>query len=108
MLPVKEEIRLQEEVTHFVTTSTSYHAVTITGRVLNIVRSRSLQPPITSEKGFTTFLWVEALEGFFLFSQQVVDQIPAGWILEKEIVPADPQGFFLSYLDELKETLQAS
>lgn len=97
---LRERRSIREEVVTFTTEPKRYAAETITGRRVNIVRSRSHQPPILQDGDFKTYLWVEALTGFFLFSQRFQEGRAGPWILEEEFVPENPEHFFFDFFDE--------
>lgn len=101
--PLKKRHPIGEEVTHFVTEANQYYAVTLTGRIVNIVRSKAYQPSIENAEDYTTYLWVEAREGFFLFSRRIRNGKADSWILDEEMVPERPDHFFFDYLDALED-----
>lgn len=97
-----EELEMEEEVVHWSFDENGYHAFTATGKPLNIVRSLSLQPPIASEDDYYTWLWLETLQGFYVARQRIVEAMPQGWWLVRQVVPASPHLFFQHFSDELE------
>jgi hypothetical protein len=92
-------VPIGEEVSQFVTETHRYYAITTSGRRINIIRTKNFQPPIEEGTDFNTYLWVEALEGFFLFFQRFQKGKPGPWILQEEFVPQKREGFFSDFFE---------
>lgn len=90
---------LDEEIAHWVSDDRGYHAYTRGGTALHIVRSASVQPPIKRPEDYPTWLWVEALQGFYLARQRIVDGVPQEWRLVRQLVPSERHGFFVDFQD---------
>lgn len=103
---IATEIILNEEVKDFYLEGDWYYVILRSGRCLNIVRSQSVQPAIDDPLDYPSYLWVEAKEGFFLFRQRFLMGRGGPWVVEKQIVPADPADFFRLYLDRLRQNLE--
>ena len=104
---VEEEIEIDEPVKHISSDETNYIIITETGRLLNVVKSVSIQPFIEDPDRFLTYLWVEAKEGFYLLSQRFECGAGQGWTLMKQFIPVEELTFFLEYRDELRDTLES-
>jgi hypothetical protein len=79
---------LEDEVLHF-EMGASYTAWTRSGQALRILRACSYQPPLRDPENHPTFLWVEALEGFYLLRQHLLGVQPLPWYVLRRVVP-DP------------------
>jgi hypothetical protein len=98
-----KEVYINEEVKDFYIDEEWYYCVTEKGRCLNITKSVSIHPPVKDIYDYFSYLWIETLEGFFLFKQEIVDLKPKKWILEKQIIPDEEYEFFYKHLKKLKE-----
>jgi hypothetical protein len=96
-----EEETLEDEIIAFEMDPEGYLAITANHGFITILRSKSLQPPISNEQDYLTYLWVEAAEGFFLLSQQIREGKPEGWLLIRRITPESREDFFHDYMREL-------
>ena len=101
---VKSEREIKEEVKGFYGNKKGYYLVTDSGYCLNIIHLVSLQPKIENENDYLTFLFVEAKEGFFLLTQRIKDFKAGRWVIEKEMIPCDPQNFSQEYQREFEKT----
>ncbi|MBI2265206.1 MAG: hypothetical protein HYU64_08545 [Armatimonadetes bacterium] len=100
-----ETTEINEPVQGFYGNPDGYYAVSTNGRIINIVRSASIQPEIRNHEDYVTYLWVEAQEGFFVFSQRVLNQRCEEWMVRRRITPSDKAEFFASHKDELIRSL---
>lgn len=95
-----EVIELEpEEVIQFVTHDLSYIAYTRTGRRLDILKSHSVQPPIADPENFVTFMWLKALQGYFVLRQRYVEKVPEPWYVIQELRPETDFRFYEEFLD---------
>lgn len=88
-----------EEVIQFVTHELSYIAYTRTGRRLDILKSHSVQPPIEDPENFTTFMWLKALQGYFVLRQHYVEKVSEPWYVIQELKPETDFRFYEEFLD---------
>jgi hypothetical protein len=103
---VKEEIILEEEIIDFYIEDGVYFAISTSGRIFHIRKIVCIQPEILDEKEFFAYLWMEAIEGFFLLRQKIKEGKAEKWILEKEVVPFEYFNFFENYQKIFKEMLR--
>ena len=96
---IMQEQILCDDVLHWVTDDLGYHAYSRGGLVLSIVRSASIQPTISDEQDYVTWLWVEALQGFFVMRQRIVETQPQGWVIVRRLTPSAHHGFFADFRD---------
>lgn len=100
---IKGEIYFFEEVKDFYISNELYYGLTKSGRIINIIKAISIQPPIEDLNHYLTMLWVEAKEGFFIFQQEIFNLVPQKWILEKQIIPENSYNFFCEFAEILKK-----
>jgi len=100
-----EEVVLKEEIRHFLTEPTGYYAISASGRILQILKSQPIQPDIIDFEDFTTFLWVEALDGFYLLSQHFKDGRPGSWYIRRLLVPEERHRFFMLFQEAIMDYL---
>ncbi|MBI3924549.1 MAG: hypothetical protein HY319_03340 [Armatimonadetes bacterium] len=99
---------LEDRVLQFVADQTGYRVWTESGTRLDVVRCNSIQPDIVDPEDYCTYMWIKALQGFFLLRQRICAREPQDWFLVQEVLPAinDP-AFFFDYWDRLGETLSS-
>ncbi|MGI5843603.1 MAG: hypothetical protein ACOX9B_05440 [Candidatus Xenobium sp.] len=97
---------LEDEVLYF-EMGASYTAWMRSGQALRILRACSYQPPLRNAENHPTFLWVEALEGFYLLRQHLLGTRPLPWYVLRQVVP-DPEEnhFFFGFQDLLGDFIQ--
>ncbi|MEW6278344.1 MAG: hypothetical protein AB1758_06975 [Candidatus Eremiobacterota bacterium] len=101
------EVReMEDEVVQFVTTEAAYIAYTAQGRRLDILKSVSVQPPIREEASYATYMWVRALQGYFLLRQRIEESKPGPWFVIRELVPEQDYLFFENFQDQVEEFAQ--
>jgi hypothetical protein len=76
-----------EEVKKFAYSEKSYHGVTQTGFLFDIIQGHSLQGPILDANDFCTYMWARCTSGFYLLRQRFINKIGREWFLEAEIIP---------------------
>ncbi len=96
---------MAEDIVHFVAQDLLYFAITASGQRLDIVRSSAIQPAITDEDAYDTYLWIETTTGFFVLKQRFQSGMAQGWTVIREIVPRERFGFFGDGLDWLRQRL---
>lgn len=81
----------------------AYYFVASDGRRGDIVRCQTCQPQITDENLYFFYMWVEALQGYFLLRQEFSEGRPQQWQLigEIEVEERGPWVF-----DEITEELR--
>lgn len=99
-------IELEDEVISFVTHEVSYIAFTREGRRLDILKSSSFQPEIEDPEDYFTYMWVKALQGYFLLRQRYVESRPQEWFVIRELEPESNYLFYEEFLDELPRYLE--
>lgn len=90
-----------DEVIQFVTHDLSYIAYTRTGRRLDITKSMSAQPAIVNPDDYFSYMWVKALQGYFLLRQRYVESVAEPWFVVRELKPETDFRFYEEFLDEL-------
>lgn len=90
-----------EEVIQFVTHDLSYIAYTNSGRRLDILKSMSAQPPIQNPEDYYSYMWVKALQGYFILRQHYVESVASPWYVIRELKPETEFHFYEEFLDEL-------
>jgi hypothetical protein len=96
---------IRDEIVHWVYDDLGYYAYAGSGLTLNIVRSISVQLPIENPDDYSTFLWLETLQGFFLARQRLLDSSPQGWWLIRELMPDESHAFFQRFGDSIHDYL---
>lgn len=104
---ILQTVVLDDEIAHWVSDVQGYHAYTRGGAALHVVRSASVQPPITHPEDYHTWLWIQALQGFYLARQRIIDGVPQEWRVVRQIVPSEGHGFFVDFRDDLVDYLVA-
>lgn len=103
MTPYKVTEIEPDEVIQFVTHEVSYIAYTRMGRRLDILKSTSVQPPIADQQDYDSYLWVKALQGYFVLRQRYVESIAEPWHVISELEPETDFRFYEEFLDVVEE-----
>ncbi len=90
------------EILSFVTAHGSYYFLAADGRRGDIIKCRNLQPPIQDHENYETYLWVKAVQGYYLLRQFFIDGQAQEWRICKEITIDDPN---LESFDEVGDHL---
>ncbi len=91
---LQEVISRDEEITIFEAGETGYYAYPRLGRRIDIQRAFNFQPPIDNFDDYYSFMFVESLQGFFLFRQRIVENKGETWRVFLEMTPREPRAFF--------------
>ncbi len=83
-----------DEVITFETYESGYYALLRRGERLDIIKTLTFQPAIISSDCYSSHIFLEALQGFFLLRQQVIDGAFQHWEVCAEFVPHQPHSFF--------------
>ncbi len=83
-----------DEITIFEAGENGYYAYLRLGRRIDIQRAFNFQPPIDNFDDYYSFMFVESLQGFFLFRQRVVENKSEPWHVFLEMTPRDPCVFY--------------
>lgn len=76
------------------------------GRRGDIVRVQTLQPGIDDPDNYLFYMWVEAIQGYFLLVQRFEEGQPQNWHLIGEMTTEERgPGVFDEWSDLLKERL---
>ena len=100
---IKEIETIEDEILNFYIDGNIYYAVSKLGIVLNIIHIVSIQPKINDFNDYFTYLWIEALEGFFILRQRIKEKIAEPWVIEKKIIPKNNYNFFNLFEEEFKK-----
>jgi hypothetical protein len=69
----------------FVVDANLYYFVASDGRRGDIVRCRTLQPPVVDENDYFYYLWAETIQGYFVLRQQFLEGQAQDWLLRAEV-----------------------
>ncbi len=69
----------------FIAAEGAYYFLVSDGRRGDIAKCRTLQPPIHDQENFRTYLWVQAVQGYFLLCQHFLEGKAGEWRLVSEI-----------------------
>ncbi len=95
---------IQEEVKEFVTDKYAYYGVTISGFLFNIIKCKTLQPPIENPDDYYTYMWTQCEGGYFLLRQRFIEGVSLSWFLEVQVIPYTPSHtYFMEMADFLVE-----
>ena len=83
-----------EEVIHFEASENGYYAILFRGERLDILHVFLLQPPIEDVDDYVSFMFVEVLQGFFLFRQKVIEGKTQPWDAWLEFKAFEPHSFY--------------
>lgn len=98
-----------EEIMTFEANTTGYYAYTRPGFRFDITHAFNFQPPIDNFDNYFSFMFVESLQGFFIFRQHVFENKEEPWCIYLELIPRAPHSFhkdavaFHSYLQRVWE-----
>lgn len=76
---------LKPTVIDFIMTEGAYYFIIDDGRRADVIKARSLQPSIENPDHYRSYLWVIALQGGFLLSQEFRGGQSESWQVEREI-----------------------
>ncbi len=91
---------LDDEILDFVTTEAAYLICTHSGLTLHVRKCRTRQPAIEDEDNYTSFMWADTLQGYFLLRQQFWHGKAQPWRLIREITPQEASVFFFDQFDD--------
>lgn len=94
-----DAVQLEEEIGHFQADSLGYYAYLRRGGRIDIQRVFNFQPPIENFEDYYSFMFVESLQGFFLFRQRMFENKPRPWHVCLELKPTEPHLFFTQARD---------
>lgn len=87
---VKNAVLMNEEVTHFVAGELGYYAILRKGERLDIIKVFHIQPPIENPMDYTAYMFAETASGFYLFSQNILENRAATWEVRMKIQAEEP------------------
>lgn len=98
---------MDEEVQRWEVAPADYFLYTLSGNKIRITRAEALQPPIRDPEDYPTFLWIQALEGYFLLRQHIVKGKAHPWRIVRRILPeeSDPT-FYTDFKDRLLDFVE--
>ena len=85
---------LRDEVKHFEAYDRGYYAILRRGPRLDILRVFNFQPEIEDFDDYPTYMFIQAVQGFFILRQDVRQGRVEPWFVHAELVPKDPASFF--------------
>lgn len=91
---VKNARLINEEVTHFVAENNGYYAILRRGERLDITRVFHLQPPIENLEDYRACMFAETAQGFYLFTQRIVENKPQPWEALLRLEAVEPRLFY--------------
>ena len=99
---------IRAEVLRFVTTSESYTIYLEPDQRLDVARCQAIEAPEGSELEAWSYMWVQALQGFFILRQPALargrNRQPAPWTAVAQVTPAEfSSSFFARFEDEFFE-----
>jgi hypothetical protein len=103
---LENAIHRDDEITLFDTSDKGYYAYTRRGDRFDITHAFNFQPPILNFDDYYAYMFVESLQGFFIFRQRIFENAEEHWEVFLELFPREPAGFFAdawSFHLELKE-----
>lgn len=83
-----------DEIYHFEAYDKGYFALLNRGPRLDILRVFNFQPDIADFSDYVVFMFIEALQGFYVLRQPVLEGHVGPWRVCMEMRPKDPNGFF--------------
>ncbi len=93
----------------FITAGSAYYFVTSDGRRMDVAKVRSIQPEIQDHDRYPSYLWVEAVQGYYVLRQWFMGGRPGGWRLIRELEQVEETfGFFDTQGDLLEEEFNAT
>ena len=92
------------EITTFVVDQGAYYFVASDGRRGDIIRCETLQPGIENPDDYDFYMWVQAIQGYFILKQRFLEGRPQNWCLIGEMI-TDEKGpaVFDDWSESLKE-----
>jgi hypothetical protein len=91
---LQNAIYRDDEIVHFDAGENGYYAYTRPGARIDITHVFNFQPPIGDFGGFHSFMFVESLQGFFIFRQRIFENKEEPWRIYLELTPREPLCFF--------------
>lgn len=91
---IKNIIERDDEITLFDAGPDGYYAYLRSGARIDIKHAFNFQPAIDDFDDYFSFMFVESLQGFFLFRQRIVENKPRPWRVCFEIIPREQHCFF--------------
>lgn len=92
------------EITTFVVDQGAYYFVASDGRRGDIIRCETLQPGIHDPEDYDFYMWVEALQGYFILKQKFLEGQPQRWLLIGEMTSEEKgPAVFAAWSEVLKE-----
>ena len=88
------------EVFDFVTTASSYTIHVEPNLRLDVARCKSIELVRELEVPHWGYLWVQAVQGFFVFRQAILGGVPGAWQMIYEIEPAEFSSSFFAWAEE--------
>lgn len=96
------------EIRTFVAENGAYYFVACDGRRGDIIRCQTFQPDITDFDNYSYYMWVEALQGFFLLRQRFFEGQAHPWELTGEFELDEPgPGAFDWLSDRVRAMLES-
>lgn len=92
------------EIINFVTEGGVYCFKTADRRRGDIAKVRTLQPSVLNHDDYYSYMWVQAVQGYFLLRQQFLGGQAQEWRLIREITVEDPG---MEFFDEMGDALLA-
>ncbi len=74
------------------------------GRRADIIKCHPFQPEISDHLNYSAYLWVKAIQGYFLLRQRFIEEHPCEWRIVREVEVEDPERDFF---DEMGRSLMA-
>ena len=88
------------EVINFVMESGVYCFKTADRRRGDIAKVRTLQPSVKNHSDYFSYMWVQAVQGYFVLRQRFVDGKAQEWRLIREIEVEDPELYFFEHMGD--------
>lgn len=71
---------------------------------MDIAKCRSFQPPIDDHQRYASYLWVKAVQGYFVLRQWFIEGHPCEWRVIRELEVTEEE---LHFFDEHGDLLEA-
>ena len=91
---LQDAVPRDEEITIFEADENGYYAYPRRGGRFDIVHAFNFQPPISNFDDYYSFMFVESLQGFFVFRQRIVENKEDQWRVYLELIPRERHCFF--------------